>query len=100
MKLAYIFSWLNSPSGPGPPHYRGFTITLRHITLGRTPLDERSARLRDLYLRTHNSYNRETSMTQAGFEPTIPASEQLQTHKLDCAASGIRPSTKQVDVSV
>jgi hypothetical protein len=28
-------------SGPGPPHYRGFTITLRHnTTLNRTPLDE------------------------------------------------------------
>jgi hypothetical protein len=27
-------------SGPGPPHYRGLTITLRHTTLGRTPLDE------------------------------------------------------------
>ena len=21
-------------SGPGPPHYRGFTITLKHTTLG------------------------------------------------------------------
>jgi hypothetical protein len=29
-----------APSGPGPPHYRGFTITLRHTTVGRTPLDE------------------------------------------------------------
>ena len=29
-----------APSGPGPPHSRGFTITLRHITFGRTPLDE------------------------------------------------------------
>jgi len=28
------------PSGPRRPHYRGFTIALRHITLGRTPLDE------------------------------------------------------------
>jgi hypothetical protein len=28
-----------APSVPGPPHYRGFTITLRHTTLGRTPLD-------------------------------------------------------------
>jgi hypothetical protein len=28
------------PSGPEPPHYRGFTITLRHTILGRTPLDE------------------------------------------------------------
>jgi hypothetical protein len=27
-------------SGQGPPQYRGFTITLRHTTLGRTPLDE------------------------------------------------------------
>jgi len=24
-------------SGPGPPHCRGFTITLRRVTLGRTP---------------------------------------------------------------
>jgi hypothetical protein len=29
-----------APSGPGPPHYRGFTITRRHTTLGRTPLEE------------------------------------------------------------
>jgi len=29
-----------APSGPMPPHYRGFMITLRHTTLGRTPLDE------------------------------------------------------------
>jgi hypothetical protein len=32
-----------TPLGPGPPHYRGFTITLRNTTLGRTPLDEWSA---------------------------------------------------------
>jgi hypothetical protein len=34
-------------SRPGPPHYRGFTITLGHTTLGRTPLYEWSARRRD-----------------------------------------------------
>jgi len=28
-----------APSGPGPPHSRGFTITLRHTTVDRTPLD-------------------------------------------------------------
>ena len=28
-----------APSGPGPPHCRSFTITLRHTTLGRTRLD-------------------------------------------------------------
>jgi len=27
-------------SGPRPPHYRGFMITLRNTTIGRTPLDE------------------------------------------------------------
>jgi hypothetical protein len=37
-----------APSGPGPPHYRGFATTLRHTTLGRTPLGEWSARCRDL----------------------------------------------------
>jgi hypothetical protein len=38
-----------APSGPGPTHCRGPAITLRHITLGRTPLDEWSAHRKDLY---------------------------------------------------
>jgi len=29
-----------APSGPGPPHRRGFTITLTHATLSGTPVDE------------------------------------------------------------
>jgi len=29
-----------APSGPAPPHYRGFTVTLRHTTLGRILLEE------------------------------------------------------------
>jgi len=29
-----------APTGPGRLHGRGLTITLRHTTLGRTPLDE------------------------------------------------------------
>jgi len=45
-----------APSGPGPPHYRGFTITLIHTTLCWTPLKECSARRRDLYLPTHNTH--------------------------------------------
>jgi hypothetical protein len=28
-------TWHNSPTGPVPLHYRGFTITFRHTTLGR-----------------------------------------------------------------
>jgi hypothetical protein len=78
-----------APSGPGPPHYRGLTITLRHTTLGRTPLDEWSAHRRGLYLTTHNTHKRQTSMSPAGFEPAITASERPQTRALDRAATGI-----------
>jgi hypothetical protein len=38
---------------------------------------------------THNTRKRQTSMPPAGFEPTFPASERLQTHYLDRAASVI-----------
>jgi hypothetical protein len=86
-----FFPWRISPSGPGPPHSRGFTITLRHTTLGRTPLDQWPARRRDLYLTTLNK--RQTSMPPAGFEPAIPTSERPQTHALDLAVSGIGLST-------
>jgi len=34
------FHGANSPSGPGPPHYRGFTIAFRHTTLSKTPQGE------------------------------------------------------------
>ena len=87
MKLKFL-SWFNSPSGPGSPHYLGFTIALRHTTIGRALLDGRLVRLRALYLKTHNSHRRQTSMPQAGFEPTISASEPPQTHTLYRAATG------------
>jgi hypothetical protein len=48
--------------------FRGFAIThFRHTTLGRTPLDEWPARRRDLYLTTHNTHKRQTSMPLAEF---------------------------------
>jgi len=78
-----------APGEPRPPHYGGFTITLRHTTLVVTPVDEWSARHRDLSLTTHNSHKRQTSMTPPGFEPAIPASERPQTHALDRASTGI-----------
>ena len=65
-------------------------ITYTHTTLGRTPLDERSARRRDLYLTTHK---RQTSMPPVGFEPATPASEGLQTDAVDRAATGIGHGT-------
>jgi hypothetical protein len=36
----FFYHGATAPSGPRPAHYRGFTITLRHTTLGRNPLDE------------------------------------------------------------
>ena len=56
--------------------------TQRRISVGRTPLDEWSARRRDLYLTTHNTLARNIHAPE-GFEPTIPASERPQTHALD-----------------
>jgi len=55
----------------------------RRTTVGRTPLDERSARHRDLYLTTHNTHKRQTPMPPVGFEPNRP-----QTYALDSAATG------------
>jgi hypothetical protein len=97
--LEEIAKWRNTPNlicfflsrkppvGSGPPHSWGFLITHK-ATVGRTPLDERSARCRDLYLTTHNIHNTQTSISTVGFQPTITASEQLQTYALDYTATG------------
>jgi hypothetical protein len=88
-KLRFFFHGATAPSGHGPPHYRGFTITFRHTTLGRTPLDEGSARRRDLYLTTHNTHTTQTSVSRAGFKHVFPASKRPQTHALHRAATRI-----------
>jgi len=59
------------------------THTIRWI-----PLDERSARRKDLYLATHNTPKGQTSMPPAEFESAIPASERTQACALDRAATG------------
>jgi hypothetical protein len=61
---------------PRPPHFEASRSHFRHTTLGRTPLDEGPPRRRDLYLTTHNTHKRETSMPPVGFETTIPVSER------------------------
>jgi hypothetical protein len=50
--------------------------TQRRTTVGRTPLDEWSARRKDLYLTTHDKHNRQISMPPVGFEPKISAGER------------------------
>ena len=85
----FFFVARQPPNGPRPPHYRGLIITLKHITKGRTSLDEWLVQRRNLYLTSHHIHNRQTFMPPAGFEPTIPGSERPQTHALDRAATGI-----------
>jgi len=43
-----FFKGATAPSGPGPPHCRSFTITLRHTKFSRNSLDGCSARSRRL----------------------------------------------------
>jgi hypothetical protein len=62
--------------------------TQRRTTVGTTPLDEWSARSRDLCLTTHNTHNRQIPMPPVGFEPAISAGEQQQTYALDRAETG------------
>jgi hypothetical protein len=52
--------------------------TQRRATVGRIPLDEWLIRRRDLYVTTHNTHNRQTSMPPVGFEPTISVGERTQ----------------------
>jgi len=52
------------PSGPGPLQYACYTTTL-----GKTPLFECSARRTNLYLTTHNTRNRQTSMPLLNSNP-------------------------------
>ena len=61
--------------------------TQRCSTVGRTPLDEWSARRRDLYLTTHDTHNRQISMPSVGFEPKISAGERPQAAHLLSAAT-------------
>jgi hypothetical protein len=56
--------------------------TRRRSTVGRTPLDEWSAHRRDLYLTTHDTHNRQISISPVGFEPMISAGEWPQAAHL------------------
>ena len=69
------------------------TLNDTHM-LGRSSLDEGSARSRDLFLIKHNTHKRQTSLPLAGFEPAIPTGERPQTHALDRPATGMGQSSQ------
>jgi len=75
----FFISLFDPIPGNGLP-LQGFAITLtRHTTLGVTPLDDWSARRRELFLITHKNHKRQTSFPRWNSNP------QFQQ------ASGFRP---------
>jgi Flp pilus assembly protein TadB len=81
--------WSDSPHWT---RHSSFTMFLDHTQrrtkVGRSPLDEWSARCRGFCLTIHNTHNRETSMPPMGFGPTISVRERPQTYALHRAATG------------
>jgi hypothetical protein len=78
------------PSGPGPPHCRGFTITFRHTTHSVGVLWRSDQPDAETSTWQHTTLTRgRHPCPRAGFEPAIPTSERPQTHALDGAATGI-----------
>jgi hypothetical protein len=72
-KTSFLF-WLCSPArAMASSSTRFLDHTQRRATIHRTPLDEWSARRRDLYLTTHNTYNNKYPRPPLGFEITIAA---------------------------
>jgi hypothetical protein len=61
-------------------------------TVGRTPLDEWSARRTDLYRTTHTTL---TTDIYPWFEPTIPAIDRQKTNALDRVDTGVDYNFKQ-----
>jgi len=85
----FSFLWRCGPTRAMASSFLRFLDhTQRRTTVGRTPLDEWSARRRDLYLTTHNTHNRQTPMSPVGFEPTISTGERPQTYALGRADTG------------
>ena len=61
-RLPFLFLRCDPVRGMASSFMRFLDHTRRRTTVRRTPLDEWSARRRDLYLTTHNTHKRQTSM--------------------------------------
>jgi len=86
--LIFFFYEPTAPSGPGPPHYRGFAITLRHTTFSRTPLDD--AETPTWQHITLKRDRRPCPWRDSNLQS--PTSERPQTHTLDRAVVGLYSS--------
>jgi hypothetical protein len=63
-----LFFWHNRATRARADSFLRFLNRTWHTIVGRTSLNEGSARRRNLYLTTSNSHKRQTSMLPAGFE--------------------------------
>jgi hypothetical protein len=101
MGRGFSFIWCNSPQWVMASSFTRFLdYTQWRTTVGRTPLDEWSARRRDLYLTTHNTQNRRSSMLPVGFEPAISAGELPQTARpLGPVVEVLPPLIFELDIS-
>jgi len=83
----YFFFWRNSPQRARASSFTRFVNhTQRRTTVGGTPLDEWSAHRRGLYLTTHNTHNRQTSMPRRDSNPQSQETSG-RTYALDRAAT-------------
>jgi hypothetical protein len=83
-----FFFWRDSPHWTrSSPFTRFLDHTQWRNTIRRTPLYERSACRRDLYLTTQHSQQTDIQPL-VGFEPIISAGGRPQTYALDRAATG------------
>jgi hypothetical protein len=71
----FVFTMaIQPPQWARAPSFTRFLDQIqRHTTVGRTPLDEWSARRRDLYLTTHNTHKRQTYMPPGGIRTHNPS---------------------------
>ena len=72
--------------------------TQRRSTFGRTPLDEWSARRRDLYLTTHDTHNRQISMPRCLW-PLACWDLGFKSHRVHGCLSVVSVVCCQVEVS-
>jgi len=77
-KNCYIVCfWRDSPQWARASSFTRFLDhTQQRTTFSRIPLDEWSARRRDLYLTKHDIHKTHTSMPPVEFKPAIPAGER------------------------
>jgi hypothetical protein len=71
-------------------------VSVSHTVTQQSYMDEGSFCSINLYLTTHNTYKRQTSMPPEGFKPEIVANKRHQTLALDCWATGIDSMIRHV----